>query len=695
MNHSRVRLRSGVLEIDGVPRFLLSADYPYYRDNADRWGARLQKLRDLGIPIVTFYIPWRHHEVDGELDFFGRTDARRNVAGFLRLCQEAGLLAIVKPGPFVHAELDYGGLPDRLDPSVNQDIEPMLNAGDERRVWYRPLPAPLGAGFGQEVAAWLRAVRDEIILPFRYPDGPIVALQVLNEGIYSDGNRDVTEYDYAPSSLALFAQWQARLRGGEQVSASGAPPRAFQVPVTRAGARQMLDWARYQADYIGELYRRFGSELATVGLPLLTNQNPPMENAGLDWWLTRVNPERWPGVHYGTTNWVGVVSHDPGTFRRYLLLCKRAHGPNMEENWGFSELYDRRYRHPVIPFFQTVLALAAGATGFNVYTGVGTSGWDRRLDSRHAEPYPDTAPIGPDGSWHPKAQILRLLALYLNRWGVELQRCSSAQPVSWALYPPYSALASWQGPPEAWREAGLKPPSCGRSLESFMAVMRQANRDFGIVNVEADSPLSPATHPALALAGGSFMARAVQERLLAYVRAGGCLLVAGSLPTLDDDLETPCTILADGLKDPGAGRFRQLDGPIFDERFLARCDELGFPAGVETDSPETQAWIYRHPEYDVQHLFILSVADGPKNHRVAWDGREVQEVQEVQVTLPGRSAAILRMENGRLAAALIKGINECVGDRVVPEARCGEQGVRASGPCDLFWSPEDVREVYP
>jgi len=661
-----VGFERGVLRIGGAPQFLLSADYPYYRDDVNNWRPRLRQIKELGIPVVTFYVPWRHHEVDGALDFAGLTQPNRNVLRFLELVREEGLLAIVKPGPFIHAETNFGGLPDDV-----AEYESMRDSDDNPRPWHLPLPAPLGAGFMERVSRWFAACLAAVIEPFVYPAGPVIALQVLNEGIYSEGNRWLTAYDYSESSLAEY-----RRRFGPDAVA----PRRFEPPRTLADVIPYLQWGRYQGDYMAELYERYGRPLAAAGLPILTNQNPAYEDPlGMDWWLTRVNPERWPIVHYGFTNWIGVVSHNEDCYNRYLLLCKRQPGPNLEENWGFSQLYDSRYQHTVIPFFQTVLAIAAGATGFNVYTGVATAAWDENLDSLHERPYPDSAPIGADGRLDPKAETLRLLAGYLNQYGQEIVTARREAPVAWGLYPAYAAVASWSRADSDWAELGVKPPRCGaRALENFQRTMGIESRDYQVVNIEEADELDPAAHPVLVLCGGFFMDRATQERLRRYAAGGGRLIVLHDLPVVDDTMQ-PCTVLRDA-----AASFTFVPVNLLEQgvapSFLALLDSLGYRRTVETGAPETRAWVLRAPA-GAEHWFVLSLAAAPAVHRAG----------PVTVRLPGRSAAILRVEEGRLTDALIKGVNDCDGNSVAPYAEAG--GVRAGAdyPCDLLWRADGLR----
>ena len=130
--------RDGRFFKDGKPFYFLGAEYQYYRDKRANWAARLDQLKAGHVNVVCFYIPWRHHlqhdPVTGAVsyDFDGRTFDSRDLRHFLALCEERGLYMLAKPGPFVHSELNIGGLPDVSSPTFNPGIEPVRKATTAR-----------------------------------------------------------------------------------------------------------------------------------------------------------------------------------------------------------------------------------------------------------------------------------------------------------------------------------------------------------------------------------------------------------------------------------------------------------------------------------------------------------------------------------------------------------------------------------
>ncbi|HYA89366.1 MAG TPA: beta-galactosidase, partial [archaeon] len=71
-----------------------------------------REYRALGINTLDLYIPWNWHELkDGEFDFEGRTNPRRNLRALLALIAEQGFKLIARPGPEILNEWKHGGLP--------------------------------------------------------------------------------------------------------------------------------------------------------------------------------------------------------------------------------------------------------------------------------------------------------------------------------------------------------------------------------------------------------------------------------------------------------------------------------------------------------------------------------------------------------------------------------------------------------
>ncbi|NXE41816.1 BGAL galactosidase, partial [Ptilorrhoa leucosticta] len=93
---------------DGAPFRYISGSIHYARVPRPAWRDRLLKMYMSGLSAVQVYVPWNYHEtLPGVYDFTGN----RDVEAFLDLTAELGLLVILRPGPYICAEWEMGGLP--------------------------------------------------------------------------------------------------------------------------------------------------------------------------------------------------------------------------------------------------------------------------------------------------------------------------------------------------------------------------------------------------------------------------------------------------------------------------------------------------------------------------------------------------------------------------------------------------------
>ncbi len=94
--------------MDGKPYTILSGAMHYFRIPREYWYDRLLKLKECGFNTVETYTPWNLHEpTEGTFDFTGNLD----IVSFVETAKELGLSVILRPGPYICAEFEFGGLP--------------------------------------------------------------------------------------------------------------------------------------------------------------------------------------------------------------------------------------------------------------------------------------------------------------------------------------------------------------------------------------------------------------------------------------------------------------------------------------------------------------------------------------------------------------------------------------------------------
>ena len=98
--------------LDGKPLQIIGCEMHPSRIPAEYWVHRIRMAKAMGCNTISVYIFWNAHERE-EAVFDFRT-GNNDIARFIRSVQDEGLWAIVRPGPYVCAEWDFGGLPPYL-----------------------------------------------------------------------------------------------------------------------------------------------------------------------------------------------------------------------------------------------------------------------------------------------------------------------------------------------------------------------------------------------------------------------------------------------------------------------------------------------------------------------------------------------------------------------------------------------------
>jgi beta-galactosidase len=137
------------------------------------WQHRIQMAKAMGMNTISLYVMWNYHETaPGSFDF---TTGNRDISAFIRLCQSEGMWVILRPGPYVCGEWDFGGLPAYLLADYPHHEALRRNAGRS--------PAYMAAA-----RRYLSALA-EVVKPLMIENGgPILMLQIENEfSSWNDG----------------------------------------------------------------------------------------------------------------------------------------------------------------------------------------------------------------------------------------------------------------------------------------------------------------------------------------------------------------------------------------------------------------------------------------------------------------------------------------------------------------------------
>jgi beta-galactosidase GanA len=147
--------------LDGKPFQIISGEMHPARIPRVYWRQRIRMAKAMGCNTIAAYVFWNYLETSkGHFDFHSES---RDIAAFIRIAQQEGMWVLLRPGPYVCAEWDFGGLPDYL--LSTPDIK--VRCSDPRYL--------------EAVRRYVRALSAQITPLLVTHGGPILLVQVENE----------------------------------------------------------------------------------------------------------------------------------------------------------------------------------------------------------------------------------------------------------------------------------------------------------------------------------------------------------------------------------------------------------------------------------------------------------------------------------------------------------------------------------
>ncbi|MBS7256068.1 glycoside hydrolase family 35 protein [Flavobacterium branchiicola] len=180
-------ISDGNFLLNGKPIQIHSGEMHYSRIPQQYWRHRLQMMKAMGLNAVATYVFWNYHEVaPGVWDF---KTGNKNLAEYIKTAQEEGLFVILRPGPYVCAEWEFGGYPWFL-----QNVPNMVIRGNN--------PEYLAA-----TKAYFTELYKQVASLQITKGGPIIMVQGENEfGSYVSQRKDIPLEEHKKYSAAVFQQ---------------------------------------------------------------------------------------------------------------------------------------------------------------------------------------------------------------------------------------------------------------------------------------------------------------------------------------------------------------------------------------------------------------------------------------------------------------------------------------------------------
>jgi beta-galactosidase len=165
-------IKEGNFVYNDKPIKIYSGEMHYSRIPKEYWRNRLKMVKAMGLNTVATYVFWNYHNTSpGIWDFKTRN---RNLAEYIRIAQEEGLFVILRPGPYVCAEWEFGGYPWWLQ--QNKDLVVRTN----------------NQAFIDSCKVYLSKLAEQVKDLQITNGGPIILVQVENEfGSYVSQRTDI------------------------------------------------------------------------------------------------------------------------------------------------------------------------------------------------------------------------------------------------------------------------------------------------------------------------------------------------------------------------------------------------------------------------------------------------------------------------------------------------------------------------
>lgn len=116
---STFEIKNGSFLLNGKPFTIYSGEMHYPRVPQEYWKHRLQMMKAMGLNTVATYVFWNYHEESPEKWNFS---GQKNLKKFIKTAQKIGLYVIIRPGPYVCADWEFGGYPWWLQKNKGLEI---------------------------------------------------------------------------------------------------------------------------------------------------------------------------------------------------------------------------------------------------------------------------------------------------------------------------------------------------------------------------------------------------------------------------------------------------------------------------------------------------------------------------------------------------------------------------------------------
>ncbi|UCE65826.1 MAG: beta-galactosidase [Candidatus Zixiibacteriota bacterium] len=522
--------------------FPFSAEMHYFRVEKRYWSICFERIKKAGFKIISTYIPWNLHEENpGNFDFRGYTGPDKDLIVFLELAREFGFKVILKPGPWIKAEWNNGGLPKYLftdEAVVARDSEGELvsaYSGLDGREGYQP--SYLHPKYIGHIKRYISGLF-EVIQNYIFPKGPVFILQIDDEVCFGRNldpfsadynNIIITEYYHPfleekykePKNLPV--SYGKKIKEFSQVE----PPSSIEVARSE-DLIKYFDWIEFKGSIVATYLDTIKERLEAHGVGCFFSVNLPWtSDFGLPIDIDRILGEKMI---------VGMQVPDPSDYCRLgrnlkYLASKTGFSWTPQLYGGTTDGGNKTSKKPEIevsPRFHRYLivsSLAAGLKGMNHYMFVGRDHWIG-------------APLGNDGTVNENYDTVRKINTVLEHIGI-----NTAKPVSKIgimYYKPY-LVQHHLGITEQFPYVN---DLVSQNLNPLGQDLMNMKYDYSVGDLDSEDAFRDKDLYFIPVA--EYMSEKAQSKIVEAVKSGKNAVLFGLMPKMNEMFK-PCKVLSKGL----------------------------------------------------------------------------------------------------------------------------------------------------
>lgn len=605
-----IRIQGENVIIHGKETLLYGGELHYFRIPQSEWKNRLKQLKEAGLNMVSTYVPWKFHEMEeGNIDLTGRTRPERDLKKFLELVEEEGLYCLVRPGPYVMAEVVDHGVPTWF---IDHYPEAVAKTRDEQNHPTRVV-SYMHPVFLEKTKKWYEAVC-EIIRPFQITNGsgPVIFFQLDNEvGMF---HWVTNTPDFNPQTLKLFEDYLKNRYSKEEFENTF---HASYDELSYLAENQVKQPDEAHAHalrnefslFLRQHYREFIEYLKGLAdengiqVPYVVNihgfhtidllKRGTMYPIGISQLLEAAKIEN---VLMAGDYYIGNIEYDnyidivlANAFTRSIQWKEQ---PLFSAEFQGGSIHDKPRLQPTTFDLTTRLCVADGMNGVNFYMFV--SGENYENIGIHGKRHDWQAPLTATGEKRPHYQLIQHLGKMFKVYEQQLSDTKPEVDTSFAFYPDYFMTDFYDDHTKDMIES-IKGEREAFMYNGIAKGLRANNYVFDAINLLNDENLNAEQNPTLWVFATKWMDKNIQQKLVDYMENGGTVILFPTIPERTMKNE-PCTLLKDyidvEIKETTYGGFAtigSLDNVSVHkvERYLVNAEAF---AWMEDDSKDPVAF---------------------------------------------------------------------------------------------------------